>query len=236
VRPSPGSAKTTSKISESFCWRLDMYALAASAAGVGILALTQPAEGKIVYTPAHKVIGLNQKIALDLNHDGKNDFSFQERFFTTTSVGENHSIALSVLPTRKANEIWGKGRPASALPAGIRVGPKGQFSYGKKLMAVDYYADGTGGSGTCAGPWNNVKNHYLGLKFKIDGKVHFGWARLNVDCVTTFSNHQVNGLLIGYAYETIPNKPIVTGKKRGPDEAPLQPSTLGRLARGASAK
>jgi hypothetical protein len=233
MRQSPTFTKISS-MSESVLRRLDMYALAASAAGVGILALAQPAEGKIVYTPTHKVITLNQNVSLDLNHDGKNDFSFQEKFFTTTSVGENHSIVLSVSPDRKANEIWGKGHPASALPSGMRVGPNGQFSYGKKVMAVDYYADGTGGSGTCAGLWNNVKSRYLGLKFKIDGKIHFGWARLNIACVTTFQTHQVNGLLTGYAYETVPNKPIVTGKMKGSDDINMEPVTLGHLARGAA--
>lgn len=233
-------------LSEPLQQRLNSYALAAGAAGVGILAVTQPAEAKIVYTPAHKVIGLNNKVALDLNHDGKNDFNFQESFFTTTSVGEAHSLKLSVLPTHK-NEIWGMNHHASALAAGVQVGPKGQFSYAKKTMAVDYYADGTGGSGTCAGLWNNVKNRYLGLKFSINGKTHFGWARLNVTCTTTFGNHVVTGLLTGYAYETVPNKPIITGKTKGPDDgtrreqpppAALTTSTpeaptLGMLAMGA---
>jgi hypothetical protein len=221
-----------------------MYALAATAGGVGVLAVTQAAEAKIVYTPAHVVIGRDHKVALDLNHDGKNDFSFQETFITTTSVGEAHSLILSVLPTHKTNQIWGMGHHASALAAGVRVGPKGRFSYAKKTMAVDLYQEGTGGSGTCGGAWENVKNRYLGFKFNIKGTTHFGWARLNVTCITTFNNHQINALLTGYAYETIPNKPIITGKTKGPDEIDSvgqanstgldrpAPGTLGLLAMG----
>jgi hypothetical protein len=225
--------------------RLNSYALAAGAAGIGMLAVAQPTEAKIVYTPAHKVIGLNNKVALDLNHDGKSDFTFQESFFTTTSVGEAHSLKLSVVPTHK-NEILGTKHHASALAAGVQVGPKGPFSSAKKTMAVDYYADGTGGSGTCAGLWNNVKNRYLGLKFSINGKTHFGWARLTVTCTTTFESHQVTGLLTGYAYETVPNKAIITGKTKGPDDETSReqpgsaalttptpnPPTLGMLAMG----
>jgi len=229
--------------------RLNSYALAAGAAGVGVLAVTQPAGAKIVYTPTHKVITFTHAVALDLNHDGKTDFTFHETFITTTSVGEDHSVILSVLPAHQKNEIWGKARHASALPAGVRVGPKGQFSVSKKTMAVDYYADGTGGSGTCAGLWNNVKNRYLGLKFTINGTTHFGWARLNVTCTTMYGNHIVTGVLTGYAYETVPNKPIVTGKTKEPDgdrsrELPSpatliaptpEPATLGLLAIGAPA-
>ncbi len=63
--------------------------------------------------------------------------------------------------------------------------------------------------GKCEGPWLNVKNRYLGLKFIIKGKDHFGWARL-----TTTGRI---ALLTGYAYETIPNKPIIAGKTKGPE-------------------
>jgi len=60
---------------------------------------------------------------------------------------------------------------------------------------------------------------------------HYGWARLNV---TTFSG-EITATLIGYAYETIPNKPIITGKAKGPDVVTVQPASLGQLATGASA-
>ncbi len=214
-----------------------------------MLAATQAAEAKIIYTPTHKVISFNHAVGLDLNHDGKTDFTFHETFITTTSVDEDHSVILSVLPAHQKNEIWGKSRHASALRGGVQVGPKGKFSVSKKTMAVDYYADGTGGSGTCAGKWNNVKNRYLGLKFTINGAIHFGWARLNVTCMTTYQSHTVTGVLTGYAYETIPNKPIITGKTKGSDDEAndkpsnsatltvpaLRPATLGVLAMGAPA-
>lgn len=224
--------------------RLNSYALAASAAGVGVLAVAQPTVAKIVYTPAHAVITRQHAVALDLNHDGKNDFTFHETFITTTSVDENHSLILSVLPAQQKNEIWGKAQQASALRAGVLVGPKGKFSVSKKTMAVDYYADGTGASGTCAGQWYNLKNRYLGLKFIINGTTHFGWARLNVTCTTMYGNHKVTGVLTGYAYETIADKPIITGKTSSTDNddqpgpAALktyasEPTTLGALALGA---
>jgi hypothetical protein len=43
----------------------------------------------------------------------------------------------------------------------------------------------------------------------------------------------VRALLTGYAYETIPNKPIITGKTKGPDAITLAPGSLGALAAGA---
>jgi hypothetical protein len=218
---------------ESVLQQLNAYALVATAAGVGMLALAQPAEGKVVYTAAHKVIGRNNKVVIDLNHDGVGDFNLQETFLTTSSVGEDHSLILSVLPKHMPNRIWGKNHFASALDAGVKIGPHGKFSYGKKGMATDLYADGTGGSGTCQGPWMNAKNRYMGFKFSIKGATHFGWARLNVTCVTTFENHEVNGVLTGYAYETVADKPIMTGQKEDMVGAQLDRSSgLGHLAKG----
>jgi hypothetical protein len=100
------------------------------------------------------------------------------------------------------------------------------------------------------GKWINVNNRYLGLKFKIKGKFHYGWARLSVH---NFIN-DISATLTGYAYETIPNKPIITGKTKGEDDSSVeqpnpadpspdasltdpipapQPASLGALAMGA---
>jgi len=46
---------------------------------------------------------------------------------------------------------------------------------------------------------------------------------------------KIEATMSGYAYETIPNKPITAGKTEGPDVITVQPATLGHLAAGASA-
>ena len=48
-------SRKTANLSKSVTHQLNMYALSASAAGVGALALAQPAEAKVIYTPAHPV-------------------------------------------------------------------------------------------------------------------------------------------------------------------------------------
>jgi hypothetical protein len=214
-----------------------MYALAGSAAGIGVLALTQPAEAKIVYTPKHLQL-TGGKTFIDLNHDGINDFYFAE------SVTQGWG-ALSVIGVRQKNLVWGD---ASALPAGVRIGFSPKFHYpGGRIASVHVSTSCTTGG---VGAWANVKNRYLGLKFYIKGRIHFGWARLTV--ITGGPGHcaspDVNATLTGYAYETIPNKSIIAGKTEGPeegsideanpatlDEPTLQPASLGLLAMGSPA-
>jgi len=55
--------------------RLLAYMATAGAAGVSVLAMTQPANAKVVYTPADKTV-LFDGMHLDLNNDGIPDFGF----------------------------------------------------------------------------------------------------------------------------------------------------------------
>ena len=81
------------------------------------------------------------------------------------------------------------------------------------------------------GPWFHKIDRYLGFAFNIDGKEHFGWARLSV------GRFIFNGTaaISGYAYETIPGRPIIAGDEGSQTRASAQPATLGALAAGAPA-
>ena len=68
------SPRRPAVLSESTQRRLGMYALAAGAAVVGMVALAQPAEAKIVYTPKRVQLQLGNPYPIDLNHDGTPDF------------------------------------------------------------------------------------------------------------------------------------------------------------------
>jgi hypothetical protein len=71
--------RQTVKLSDSTCRLLDSYALAAQTAGVGLLALAMPAEGKIIYTPVHHTIARHGSFKIDLNHDSIPDFTLQNK-------------------------------------------------------------------------------------------------------------------------------------------------------------
>jgi hypothetical protein len=140
-------------LSESTQRHLNMYAVAASAAGVGILAWAQRAEAKIVYTRVNKPLGFGLTI-LDLNNDGMPDFGFCENAFgssrsTTCTLTlhqrqpplrEHHppspfSRVLYMIPpaaSNQRNQIFGGTLGASALPAGAPVGPKSKFTLAAK--------------------------------------------------------------------------------------------------------
>jgi hypothetical protein len=231
------------------------YGVAAAAAGVSLAAMTASADAEIVYTPTNTPV--NGVVVLDLNHDGIGDFRLTN-FARVLERGQASGRFWVGCEPRKqsygpcnypTNQVWGKGmlsgRFAYALPAGSEVRPSKAFFqhaqsssnyYGAVMGALGYASYGES-SGT-SGQWLYAKNRYLGLQFVINGQVHYGWARLSAAPIKG-KYGAIEVLLTGYAYETVPGKPIITGKTKGPDVVTLplvklESATLGQLARGAS--
>jgi hypothetical protein len=214
-----------------------------AAAGAGLLSVAMPAEAEIVYTQSNTPITVNHgSINLDLNNDGIVDFTLHN-FFTNNSRGGTYSVFLGIVPAQAANQIFSfvsNGKvTAAALPDGVQVGPKGRFQSNSKGLNLFGYNNRAGGS--YGGDWGKVEYAYIGLKFMIGSEVHFGWARVKYDAP---GDHNLPSIY-GYAYETVANQPIVTGKTLGgaTDKRPLRsdaaknprtaPVSLGLLAAGA---
>jgi hypothetical protein len=236
IAKASGMPRSAVKLGNEFEKRLSSYAASALAAGVGLLAMTKSADAKIVYTPAHIKIPVSNThtVPLDLNHDGKIDFSFAN---TSSRFYYSSRFVLQINAANSANEVWGKGGSlslgfASALPAGRKVGADKSYFQGGKAARMATALLGLSTTRT-QGQFPYAHRRYLGLRFVIAGKIHYGWARLNVPSISLKSG--IAAVVTGYAYETIPDKPIITGKTTGPDVVTLEPASLGRLARGASA-
>jgi hypothetical protein len=216
-----------SKLNDRLDKRLLTYMAAAGAAGVSVLAMTQPADAKVIYTPADRTLRWIGSDFLDLNNDGIPDFGFHH-----SGLGQSFSYFVTAF---KANRILSNGQP---LAAGVSVGPGGDFGRGEDRM-IEYCI--CSGEDIDIGPWVGVQNEYMGYEFAIKGSAHFGWARFSV------TEHGV-ATLTGYAYETVSLKPIVTGDTGGnnedddtvdqetPTAVSPQASGLGKLALGMAGK
>jgi len=248
MKRSPSSFKPVN-LSDSLCQHLHAYALAASAAGVSLLATAQPGEAEIVYTPANVTIGTNQEYGLDLNSDGIIDFTIKAfgRYFEPVT----YINFLAVRHAQKGNKIaahlafglysGGGFNFAYALSSGIAISKQARhFNAGRATMAWTCECDAGGfyrGSWLSHTSHRGLSNRYLGFQFKINGETHYGWARLNVI--------YGGALLTGYAYETVPDQGINAGQEQEGDQKgarpgpaahvqPAQkPATLGALARGS---
>jgi hypothetical protein len=217
---------SSSAMRESFHTHLDIYALAASTAGVSLLALAQPAEGEVVYTPTNQKISFNVPFNLDLNNDGIADFQIRNRNYYNHEgrlVGE-----VGVKPMLAANRIVNSYGYAAALPLGASIGGNARFLPADGIMAAAFYIILSTQCCNAVGPWQNVSNRYLGLKFSVDGETHYGWARFNVRSVTAWA---FTATLTGYAYETEPNQAIDAGQTKETDSSEVRPPQNGNAQR-----
>jgi len=225
--PKIRTLRSASPVNAKLDKRLAAYVAAASAAGVAMLAAAPSAEAKIVYTPANLRMTLGGNLPIDINGDGVDDFFFEWRLLGSSFVTYGSYVGV----IRKTIDDPVVMSSAAALNWGVRIGPKAQF---ESLGLLVLY------SGICPacsarGPWAGVNNKFLGVTFKISGRTHYGWVRVNLHTKT----------ITGYAYETNANQPILAGDKSGPvktgaaDPAQVlapsqQPATLGALSLGAN--
>jgi hypothetical protein len=224
-------------LSESLHRRLNSYAIAATAAGVSALALTPRSEAKIVYTKTHQVIGFNGIYALDINNDGIFDVVLSQWYASSNYRGLT-GLGLVAKPGIGNGVVATSQGLASALDRGVRIGASQRFlSLSRSNQAASMVDVQSSSSGR--GLWKNVDDRYLGLKFQLGGQTHYGWARLRVQMV-----NGITATLTGYAYETVPNRPIRAGRTQGGSDAGTtstdasnpnrkQATSLGSLARGA---
>jgi hypothetical protein len=206
--------------------------LAASAAGVGVLALAHPAAGRIIYTPTNVAIN-DSSHYLVLNAEGVPNFLLSNMFWFGSSasgaaIWVEAANAKTFIETSASNRFQG----AAALYGGDKIPAK---SHGFKAggYMLDFWNEWGGrpqGGEGYYGKWRNAENRFLGLKFQIQGKTHYGWARISIT-----NNHSCTAMLTGYAYETVPGKSIIAGKTDQADDSSVPPATLGDLARGAGA-
>jgi hypothetical protein len=220
--------------------RLIAYAASAAAAGVSLLALAPHADAEIVYTPANIPIPINDStsVPLDLNNDGVVDFYFLDWYFLEAGT---FGRELLVEPGHRQNRVGmvaSQGfKCAAAIPYGAKIGGSSPFQQGKGKLILAL-STGSGDEWTFGNfcPWLGTHQAYLGLKFDVGGTIHYGWAELRVE---DLQRDNGTATIIGYAYETVDNKPIEAGRtsdeeKTGRSTMPI-PATLGVLALGAPA-
>lgn len=217
MRQRPSGLKKPVYLSDSMHKRLNTYALAATAAGVSLLACPPRAEATVVFTNTWiPITPTTATTNIDLNGDGVVDFVVSDfGKFCNSNTSRCVEETMKVLPQGSGNAVWGASTYASALSSGVGVGSQGKFQAGHELMANEEHFESSQTTGyRSRGPWLQATNRYLGVKFIIQGEVHFGWVRMDGAAA-------INGIyaaISGYAYETVPNKPILTGQKSGAQE------------------
>jgi hypothetical protein len=184
-----------------------------SAVGLGVLALPQVGNAEVVFTPANQSINEHtRKLKIDFNHDGIPEAILSVQGYCNSGSGFRECFGSIFAIGLHGNQAMTSGGGfASAAEIGKVIGQQDKFQDFPEMAKCrsEFDAFNQTSTHTSKGPWLNVKSRYLGFKFKIDGETHYGWARLTTQGFPCYPSAR----LTGYAYETIANRPIVTGIK-----------------------
>lgn len=164
-------------------------------------------EAVIIYTdvePDFSSEALNTSYNLDLNNDKNNDFTITLDSYEDWGFLEIFAITyggiISVdpwytncIPLENESKIYNL------------VGSKNGERYASGGIISVSDCVGNLGTAGCGYDWSGKNDKYLGLRIKINGKMHYGWARMNVTSLTQW-------VVKDYAYNATPNMPILAGQ------------------------
>lgn len=138
---------------------------------------------------------------IDLNNDGTADLEITSDFYSNSysahlrvmrahAIGEDH-IANSVgywyfcfcsVQANNYGDTIGSNQPSVFWRKVGYLGIPWAFNY-----------------------WEDGQEHYLGVRLKFKGAIHYGWLRMRIG-----GSHSVE--IMDYAYNSIPNQPIIAGQ------------------------
>ena len=237
-----------------FDQRMKSYVLAAAAAGVTTLALSQCSEAEVVITnknipiPACNLALSPCSVSLDLNGDGIYDFKIS-LLSTFSAYGYFAGTEFLRVTAHNGGGVMGTaggshGPYASALLRGAKIGASDHFLTGEDTVEDTYFNYHTyyTAEKRLYGKWGgNHPNRFLGVKFTISGKTHYGWIRMTVKSSITHPFTLMSATITEYGYETIANKSLSAGlastnsadHQAATMTEPPRRASLGMLALGA---
>ncbi|GLB48595.1 hypothetical protein [Neptunitalea lumnitzerae] len=171
-----------------------------------VMGVTIDASGQIEYTDVNPDFGGSEVIyELDLNNDNQVDFTVVH----TISSGENVLYFDTKSP---GAEVMGEVYKISekddyGFALGLDNGDVISYRQKTWLKGTDGILLNSASCYSGFSNWCGVEDKYVGLRFKIDGNVHYGWARLDV------SLSGAKWVIKDYAYNTEPNASIRAGEK-----------------------
>jgi len=200
----------SAKLSAWLDKHLNSYAIAAGAAGVALLACSAPADARVICGKASLSLSGTETFPFNPAKLKFPPFNLAQTYLKSTSTLQQFvwNRAFFTPNTAGANDLLASNGLPAGLAAGAVIGPTRRFGKGNSYALLFTY--GNYGGGTISRHHGNVplgKVGYVGYKFLISGKDHFGWARLRVDIQKP---HTVTKL-IAFGYETVPAKPIHAG-------------------------
>lgn len=179
----------------------------------------------VVYTDLDPDITLNvdgDNYEIDFNNDGNPEYDIQ---FVIDGIGGGYGPPIDIYQPKiqgildnkvGAYYLNGGGWGNPMLPENFIFPYYSQSNIDQSLLwsandaLFGYYFFWQGGYGQGGGPqsqgaWSGLDDRFAALRFSLNGNIHYGWVRCNVDL-------EYKGIkVIDYAYNDTPDTPIKAG-------------------------
>jgi hypothetical protein len=250
---SKGLSRVKTDVSDSLNKRLSAYALAAGAAGISLLSASTAAEARVIHEQINFPLYGNQTYDFNPAHQSGTPFFFVGTFLFFSSL-TFWNRAFFQPNSAGASAVLSAGGLPAELAGGSVIGPRDNWGKGASYGMLFTY--GPYGGGTQSHHRGNFgKPGFVGFRFTVSGKQHYGWVRLRFSIhLGPSGTKQTTTEIVDCAFETTPGKSIRAGQtKESPDQVsnltPYQgntphsraaslvsrrPASLGMLAVGAS--
>ena len=195
----------SAKLAPTLFGRVSGYCLAASAAGVAVIACSSPVEAAPVCTTT--TISFLDTMSYALNPASQKVAPFNVVQTYNNVSSHSHSVELRGFftpNTPSANTVLNANGFPADLPAGAVIGPNAHFgkgnSYGE-FFQFQYFQGVTG-------PFASGQPGYAGFEFSQAGQTHYGWIRMRV---VQKQRYYPFLLVSEYGYESAANTALAAG-------------------------
>jgi len=193
-------------LAEQLIHRLNGYALAASAAGVALLACAHSAEASPVCGSLSVTLSYTDTYAFNPAHQKQAPFNLAHTFNEISSHTQSLRVRGFFTPNTPDAEVMAStnGLPTE-LASGASIGPGANFGKGKQygLLFGYYYHN------RFKGNFQPNQSGYVGFQFSESGQTHYGWLRLRL---ANLNGEFYPALLLSeFGYESSPNTAITAG-------------------------
>lgn len=167
-------------------------------------------------------------VSLDMNQDATADAIFSGEWLITDDVPPSESSIICYVSGANAAQLLTTNGYAQILSAGEVIGDLTDWSAETILLTAENFHLRANTSSGWLGPFGAKGKGYLGIQFSAVDGIHYGWIQVRLPGI-----NELSPLVMDWAYETIPNKPIAAGEKpvyfeatfNGMNEVPPNKST-----------
>jgi len=149
-------------------------------------------------------------VSLDMNQDGTADVTFSGEWLATTDFPSSESSIIYYVSGANGAQLLSANGYAQILSTGEAIGNSPEWNAGTVLLTIDNLNNLNNTSSGWLGPLGEKGQGYLGIQFNAADGIHYGWIQVSLSGTDGLP---LSPLVMDWAYETVPDKPILAGEK-----------------------